>query len=68
MVDVKKTYLGDGAYVQIGSYYGEVELTTENGVSAQNRIVLGPYELKRLEDWIKERAAEWLRRCEDEEG
>lgn len=67
MTDLKKHYLGDGAYVQIGSYYGEVALTTEDGVSVQNRVVLGPGEMKRLQEWVTERAAEWARRCEDEE-
>ena len=54
----KKAYLGDGAYVQIGSYYGEAVLTTEDGISVQNRVVLGPHEIDMLQKWLSERAAE----------
>jgi hypothetical protein len=35
-----KTYLGDGVYAEIG--HGELILTTENGISVTNRIVLEP--------------------------
>lgn len=35
-----KTYLGDGAYAEFNSY-GELVLTTSNGISDTNRIVLG---------------------------
>ena len=51
----KKMYLGDGAYVQIGSFRGEVILTTEDGISAQNRVVLGPDEIRLLLRWLGER-------------
>ena len=51
----RKTYLGDGAYVEIGSYRGEVILTTSDGLTTQNTIVLGPTELAALDHW---RAAE----------
>ncbi len=50
----KKSYLGDGAYVQLGSYATEVVLTTEDGVSETNRVVLGPYEIDALLRWLKE--------------
>jgi hypothetical protein len=43
-----KQYLGDGAYVQEGSYVGEFILTTEDGVSVQNVVVLGPVEIENL--------------------
>jgi len=36
-----KQYLGDGVYIQI-SRYGDIILTTENGISVTNRIVLEP--------------------------
>lgn len=35
-----KAYLGDGVYIQEGSYRGEFILTTEDGISVQNTIVL----------------------------
>lgn len=49
-----KTYLGDGAYVAIGSYKGEVVLTTENGISVQNTVVLGPSEIDGLQRWLED--------------
>jgi hypothetical protein len=52
-----KEYLGDGAYVETGSYMGEVVLTTSNGIRTTNTIVLGPGELKVLSEFI----AEWKR-------
>lgn len=52
MADTKKAYLGDGAYVQHGSYQGEVVLTTENGISVQNRVVLSGLELVSLLSWL----------------
>lgn len=39
-----KAYLGDGAYVETGRYAGEIVLTTEDGISVQNTVVLGPGE------------------------
>lgn len=48
-----KTYLGDGVYVDIGSYKGEVVLTTENGISVQNTVVLGPSEIDALQRWLE---------------
>lgn len=48
-----KDYLGDGAYVDVGCYEGEVVLTTENGISVQNRVVLGMDELRRLLEWLR---------------
>lgn len=49
----KKSYLGDGAYVQLGSFATEVVLTTEDGISVQNRVVLGPHEINALLEWLK---------------
>lgn len=49
-----KRYLGDGAYVQQGNYIGEVVLTTEDGISVQNRVVLGPHEIRMMDNWLKE--------------
>jgi len=53
-----KEYLGDGAYVDVGSFWGEVVLTTENGISVQNRVVLGPREIQKLREWLKKLAGE----------
>lgn len=50
-----KSYLGDGAYVRLGAYAGEVILTTEDGISAQNTVVLGPTETRELLNWLFER-------------
>ena len=47
-----KAYLGDGAYVQQGSFNGEVVLTTEDGISVQNRVVLAEYEIAVLLRWL----------------
>lgn len=33
-----KQYIGDGLYIQEGSYHGEIILTTEDGISIQNTI------------------------------
>ena len=49
-----KQYLGDGAYIQLGSFTGEIVLTTENGISVQNRVVLGPVELVLLRQYLEE--------------
>ena len=35
-----KTYLGDGCYVSFDGY--ALELTTEDGISVTNRVVLEP--------------------------
>jgi hypothetical protein len=48
-----KTYLGDGVYVSHGAYNGEIVLTTENGISATNTIVLEPEVLAALILWLK---------------
>lgn len=53
MTHPDKSYLGDGAYVQRGSYASEVVLTTEDGVSAQNTVVLGPMEVRALLEWLR---------------
>lgn len=47
-----KSYLGDGAYVQQGSFLGEVVLTTEDGISVQNRVVLAETEIANLLQWL----------------
>lgn len=48
--EAKKTYLGDGAYATMRN--GDIELTTEDGVSVLNRVVLGPQEYANLVAWV----------------
>lgn len=48
----KKTYLGDGAYAAFDDC-GDLVLTTENGLSVQNRIVLGLHEWSALRAWVQ---------------
>lgn len=47
-----KIHLGDGAYVQIGAWHGEVVLTTEDGICAQNVVHLGEAEVEMLMKWL----------------
>ena len=47
---MKKTYLGDGVYVDWNGY--EVTMTTEDGYKATNTIVLEPEVLKALELYL----------------
>lgn len=46
-----KGYIGDGVYAEIGQ--GELILTTENGVSETNRIVLDSPTLNSLLMWLE---------------
>jgi hypothetical protein len=50
-----KSYLGDGAYVRLGSYATEVILTTEDGIAETNVVVLGSAEIRLLLVWLRER-------------
>lgn len=50
---VIKTYLGDGAYAEVDRY-GDLVLTTEDGISVQNRVVLGPHEWTLLRRFMEE--------------
>ena len=45
-----KEYLGDGAYVDFDGY--ALVLTTENGIEAQNTIVLEPEVWSALERYV----------------
>lgn len=51
-----KVYLGDGAYAEIDSY-GDVVLTTEDGISVQNRVVLEPEVLTALLAYLRRAGA-----------
>lgn len=52
-----KTYLGDGAYAAIDDF-GTVTLTTEDGISVTNAVVLEPDSYDALERFVME----WRRR------
>lgn len=47
---VQKIYLGDGAYAEI--VFGDLVLTTSNGVTVTNRIVLGADGWEALQLWV----------------
>ena len=49
---MSKRYLGDGVYAQIEDY-GDLILTTEDGVRVTNRIVLEPAVLLSLLKFFK---------------
>lgn len=53
MPDLKKIYLGDGAYVAEDGY-GGIRISSENGVEIFDEVCLGVSELARLEKFIKE--------------
>jgi len=50
-----KSYLGDGAYIKLGAFHGEIVITTEDGVSVQNTVTLGPREILELQRYLKEK-------------
>lgn len=50
---MRKSYLGDGAYVEPGSYAGEVVLTASDGIRTTNVIVLDPHALTELFEYVK---------------
>lgn len=52
-----KVYLGDGVYVETQPY-GAIVLTTENGISITNTIVLEDFVLENLEIFLRSRKNE----------
>lgn len=48
---MRKTYIGDGAYAEFDGY--GIVLTTENGVSVTNRIVLDPEVYEALVQFVE---------------
>jgi len=48
----RKFYLGDAVYAELDSF-GAVVLTTEDGISTTNRIVLEEETLDALMQWIE---------------
>ena len=57
----RKTYLGDGAYAELDQY-GDLILTTEDGISITNRIVLGGAEYQALVDFVNRLCEEQVER------
>lgn len=50
---MRKSYIGDGVYVELDDVEYGLVLTTEDGVSVTNRIVLEPEVWHRLEEYVK---------------
>jgi hypothetical protein len=50
MAEKLKTYLGDGAYAEFDGF--AIILTTENGMTVQNTVVLEPEALRALERFV----------------
>lgn len=46
-----KSYLGDSVYIDINEY-GQIELTTEDGISISNNIILELEVLDLLNKWV----------------
>ena len=62
-----KEYLGDGAYVEFDGF--GIVLTTEDGISTTNRVVLEPSVLKAFESYVTRLRAELIgRSAGDEDG
>ena len=53
MIRPEKTYLSDGAYVQLDEWRNYI-LTTEDGNNAQNTVVLSHREMKVLKEFEKQ--------------
>lgn len=51
-MSVPKTYLGDAVYAEIDDY-GDLVLTTENGLETTNRIVLESRTYAMLVDYVQ---------------
>ena len=49
---MNKEYLGDGVYIEVDNF-GDIVLTTENGISTINRIILEPTVLEAFENYIR---------------
>lgn len=54
---MEKEYLGDGVYADIDKY-GQICLTTENGIETTNMIYLDPGVVERLTDYCTRARAE----------
>lgn len=52
-----RCYLGDGVYIDIE--FGSLVLTTEDGISATNRIVLEPEVYRALLQYVARLGGKW---------
>ncbi len=62
-----KEYIGDAIYADC-FFVGEIILTTEDGVSVTNRIVLGPAEWQALQGYVKRLEARLEAIREEDDG
>jgi hypothetical protein len=51
-MSIQKEYLGDAVYAEFDRF-GRIILTTEDGISVTNRIVLEPEVLAAFEDYVR---------------
>jgi len=49
---MEKTYLGDGVYIEQNDF-GQVVLTTSDGLSDTNTIYLEPEVVRAMEEWLQ---------------
>ena len=49
---MNKEYLGDAVYIEVNRF-GDIILTTEDGVNVTNRIVLEPSVLEAFENYLR---------------
>lgn len=49
-----KSYLGDGAYVQVGAFAGEVVITAEAGRDVRQQIHLDEQGTLKLIEWLQQ--------------
>lgn len=50
---MKKEYVGDGVYVEVGNFIGQIVVTTEDGISVQNTIYLESSMVDFLVNYLK---------------
>lgn len=62
---MQKEYIGDGVYAEVDEF-GNVVLTTEDGISIHNRIVLEGPVLAALFAWLKRTAPEAFKRLTEQ--
>jgi len=59
---VNKSYIGDGAYVEVDDATGNLVLTTEDGVNVTNKIVLEAETMLALDRYARDVWPETLMR------
>lgn len=63
---MNKLYIGDGIYIQQGSYLGEFILTTENSIEVTNTIILENQMIESIVAYTKQAYHEWSNLTEKE--